>query len=144
MANSPNVLFDWRIRGIPSDVWVRFSDSIGQLIAKEKLTPVDARFLTTPNQVNFAMAGAAQAAAETVKAEAAPKAKSLAREFFDIRGGMKALHVHYKGEIYLLNDAQWKRFTSMVVTDFKAKLDAAGAIGFDQTLDIAEAANRIG
>lgn len=138
MANIPNQIFDWRLRGIPSDIWAHFSDSIGQLIAKEKLAPVDARTLTTPNQVNFALSGLMAPAAEL------PKAKSAAVEIFDIRGGMKALHVHYKGAIYLLNEKQWRTFTGMVIKDFKAKLDAAGAISFDQALDIAETSQRIG
>jgi hypothetical protein len=141
MANSSNYWFDWRIRGIPSDIWIRFSDSIGQLITKEKLTPDESRFLTTPNQVNFALTGQVAAAAPAV-AETA-KSKASVTEIFDIRGGIRAAHVHYKGSIYMLNDAQWKRFSTLVVNDFKTKLEAAGAIGFDQVLDISEAAAKI-
>jgi hypothetical protein len=139
MANLPSYVLDWRTRGIPSDIWVRFADAIGQLIQKEKLTAVDMRYVTTPNQASFAFAGrAAQAMAETTRAKAA------ATEIYDIRGGMKAAHVHYKGAIYMLNDAQWKRFTTLVVNDFKAKLDAAGTIGFEQVMDISEAAVSLG
>lgn len=138
MASIPNQIFDWRLRGIPSDIWAHFSESIGQLIAKEKLVPVDAHTLTTPNQVNFAFSGLTVAAPETAKT------KSASYEIFDIRGGMKALHVHYKGAIYMLNEKQWRTFTGMVIKDFKAKLDAAGAVSFDQALDIAETAQRIG
>lgn len=141
MANSSNYWFDWRIRGIPSDIWVRFSDSIGQLISKEKLTPVEGRFVTTPNQVNFALTGQMAAVAPAV-AETA-KAKASMPEIFDIRGGIRAAHVHYKGSIYMLNDAQWKRFSTVVVNDFKAKLEAAGTVGFDQVLDISETAVKI-
>lgn len=138
MISIPSHILDWRIRGIPSDIWTNFSESIGQLISKEKLKPVDARTLTTPNQVHFAMSGLPAQAPEMARA------KSSAQEIFDIRGGMKALHVHYKGDIYLLNEKQWKSFTSVVVKDFKAKLEAAGAISFDQAMDIAEAGQRIG
>ena len=138
MTSIPRHILDWRIRGIPSDIWTNFSESIGQLIAREKLKPIDARTLTTPNQAHFAMAGLVSQAPEMARA------KSSAQEIFDIRGGMKALHVHHKGNIYLLNEKQWKSFTSLVVKDFKARLEAAGAISFDQALDIAEAGQKIG
>jgi hypothetical protein len=141
MANTPSYWFDWRIRGIPSDVWQRFSDSIGQLINKEKLTAVDVRYLMTPNQVNFALA--AQMPVAGAVAEGA-RSKAAVTEIFDIRGGMKALHVHYKGGIYMLNDAQWKRFTNLVVSDFKTRLESAGSISFDQALDIADTAAGMG
>jgi hypothetical protein len=146
MSNS--LIFDWRIRGIPSDIWLRYADKIGQLITKEKLTPINSRLVTTPNQVNLALAGAASAAttatATMTRDVGKTKAISSATEWFDIRGGMKALHVHYNGEIYLLNEAQWKRFTTMVIDDFKAKLETAKVVGFDTTLDIAETIGRLG
>jgi hypothetical protein len=139
MANLPSYVLDWRIRGIPSDIWVRFADAIGQLVQKEKLTAVDMRYVTTPNQASFAFASrAAQAMAETTRA------KATATEIYDIRGGMKAAHVHYKGAIYMLSDTQWKRFTTLVVNDFKARLEAAGTIGFDQVVDISEASASLG
>jgi hypothetical protein len=142
MANSTDYILDWRIRGIPSDVWVRFSDAIGQLVQKEKLTAVDARYLTTPNQANLAFAGHTA----KVLAEPTTRGKAIANvtEIYDIRGGMKAAHVHYKGAVYMLNETQWKRFTALVVNDFRAKLDSAGAIGFDQVMDISEVAASLG
>jgi len=142
MSNTPSYWSDWRIRGIPSDIWVRFADPIGQLITKSKLTPVDSRHLVTANQVAYALAGQAAVMAST-SAETT-KAKQSATETFDIRGGMKAPHVHYKGGIYMLNDAQWKSFTTLVINDFKSKLDSAGAISFDRALDISETASKMG
>lgn len=142
MTNTPNYWFDWRIRGIPSDIWVRFSDRIGQLITKEKLVAIDARQFVTPNQIAFALSGqmppTVPAVAETAKA------KANVLDIYDIRGGMKTPHVHFKGAIYALNDAQWKAFTAVVVADFKNKLESAGAVSFDQALDIAETAARLG
>jgi hypothetical protein len=138
MISIPSHILDWRIRGIPSDIWANFSESIGQLIVKEKLKPIDARTITTPNQASFAMSGLLSQTPELARA------KSSAQEIFDIRGGMKALHVHYKGDIYMLNEKQWKSFTNLVIKDFKAKLDAAGAISFDQAVDIAETGQKIG
>ncbi len=138
MISIPSHILDWRIRGIPSDIWANFSESIGQLIVKEKLKPIDARTITTPNQANLALSGLVSQTPEVARA------KINVQEIFDIRGGMKALHVHYKGDIYMLNEKQWKSFTNLVIKDFKAKLDAAGAISFDQAVDIAETGQKIG
>lgn len=143
MDNMHSYLFDWRIRGIPSDIWQRFSENIGQLISKEKLTAVEMGHLMTPNQVNFALSRQS-AVMDMAVAETTVKSKAISREFFDIRGGMKAPHVHYKGAIYMLNDAQWKKFTALVVNDFKTKLETAGSINFDQALDVAETAAKFG
>ena len=42
----------------------------------------------------------------------------------DPRGGKRTPHLHYKGEIYLLNEKQWKDFSSKVLQDFSKKLAA--------------------
>jgi hypothetical protein len=91
------------------------------------------------------LTGAAPAAATAMTRDVGKtKAITSAAEWFDIRGGMKALHVHYNGEIYLLSEVQWKRFTTMVVDDFKAKLETAKVVAFDTALDIAETTGRMG
>lgn len=143
MDSTQRYLFDWRIRGIPSDIWQRFSENIGELIQKEKLTAVDAGHLMTPNQVNFALSGQS-VMMDMAVAGPTVKRSAISREIFDIRGGMKAPHLHYKGAVYMVNAAQWKKFTTLVVNDFRARLETAGSISFDQALDVAETAATLG
>lgn len=128
--------------GVPADIWQQLAPSIGQLVAGA--TPIKAGdMLTTPNQMDLLAAGATATSLSAAKTETKAKATTNPLDVFDIRGGMKAPHVHYKGDIYMLNEAQWKRFSSLVIDGFKAKLDAAGSVSFDTVMGIADMGNRL-
>lgn len=60
-----------------------------------------------------------------------------------INGGMKALHIHFNGDTYLLTQEQWREFSGRMVMDFKQKLTDAKSIGFDQMLGLGEAMSGI-
>jgi hypothetical protein len=141
-----NHLLDWQIRGGMTDIWLRYSDRISEIIKKNELRPVDARHLTTPNEVNFALAGLkaspglATAAADNTAAAAA---WNPARNF-DIRGGIRAAHVHFQGSIYALNTEHWTAFTTNVINDFVVKLQSTKSVSFEQALNLSEAAAEIG
>jgi hypothetical protein len=64
----------------------------------------------------------------------------------DLRGGMKVPHIHLDGNIYLLNEQQWREFSQKVVTDFQKRLDAVKAIplSVDQVSSIAAAKSTLG
>jgi hypothetical protein len=63
---------------------------------------------------------------------------------FEIRGGLRAPHIHLDGKIYLLNDEQWQVFSARVVEDFKARLAGAQALTLDQLASIGEARSTLG
>ena len=63
---------------------------------------------------------------------------------FPFPGGLKVPHLHFKDEIYYLEHEQWKRFSSMVMVDFRKKLDQAGVVSYDQFMDITETIGSIG
>lgn len=53
-------------------------------------------------------------------------------------GGIRAPHVHYDGDIYLLNNREWKAFSGKIIEEFKAKLSNAQAINYDQLMRLSD------
>ena len=43
-----------------------------------------------------------------------------------------------EGNLYLLNEKQWRAFTGKIMTEFKARIDAADSVEFDRMLDMDE------
>jgi hypothetical protein len=57
----------------------------------------------------------------------------------DFPGGLKSPHLHFKRDLYLLDDEQWNIFSNNIVRGFKEKLSKIGTVGFEQLLDTSEA-----
>jgi len=58
-------------------------------------------------------------------------------------GGIKIAHLHFKGDIYLLNESQWKNFSVGVVREFQNKLAKVNTVSFEQVMEISEAVDGI-
>ena len=54
-----------------------------------------------------------------------------------INGGMKALHLHYENQIYLVNEKQWAEISTRIVADVKAKLTDVHQVGFEEGVMLA-------
>ena len=98
------------IYGGPRDIWIRNEKLLGELIAKWKLQP-------------YAQAGRNKAVMYDP----------------DIRGGIRLAHLHAKGNIYLVDERQWKEFSGKVIKDFQAKLEKAQSVNFEELMDISDA-----
>lgn len=59
-------------------------------------------------------------------------------------GGIKVAHLHYKGEVYLLSQEQWKEFSAGIVKGFQDKLSKVSSIGFEQAMEVSEAIAGLG
>ena len=57
--------------------------------------------------------------------------------------GIPAAHIHYKGQIYLLNAKQWKTFSTGLMAEFQAKIGKAKTVSFDQLQKISEAVDSL-
>jgi hypothetical protein len=64
----------------------------------------------------------------------APKAAAPPASFTPFRGtpGIPVFHLHYKGEIYLLDKAQWGEFSKMIIADSKANIENAKELSFEE------------
>jgi hypothetical protein len=60
-----------------------------------------------------------------------------------IPGGIKAPHVHYNGETYMLNDEQWIAFSQKIIKGFQEKLAHAKGINFDQLMQLSDVMSEI-
>ncbi|MGD8913638.1 MAG: hypothetical protein PVI97_17430 [Candidatus Thiodiazotropha sp.] len=65
-------------------------------------------------------------------------------EFHSIYGGMRVPHLHFRGEIYMLNNDQWNEFSHRMLKQFSVKLDTANAVSFDQLMDVSESVTAMG
>jgi hypothetical protein len=55
------------------------------------------------------------------------------------RGGMRNPHLHYAGEIYILNESQWADFSKSAMSALSAKLGGAQKVTFENVMQISEA-----
>ena len=71
-------------------------------------------------------------------------AKSVVIDIDDIigqRGGNRGPHLHYRGNVYLLNSNQWKRFSEPILKDFSKKLSEAATVNFEHLMELADTMN---
>jgi hypothetical protein len=57
-----------------------------------------------------------------------------------IPGGIKAAHLHFRGEVYAVNEAQWKQFSGAVLENVKSQLANVKSLPFENTMELAEVA----
>jgi hypothetical protein len=126
-------MLKWRV-GIPRDFWYTHVERIGQFVVENHLTPM--------SQLKFAGGSKKMADAEE---KAQPRIQSAA-VLRDWRGGIRTPHLHLHGELYVLNQAQWLKFTDQIRQDVSDKLKRAnesGRVGFEQFVDLTEALDQM-
>ena len=118
-------IIDKKLGGIPASLWIRNASLIREMVKKFNIKP--------------AMEGpyAANLAAFPTGAEERIVAASVLRRP-PIPGGMRVPHLHLDGEIYLLNDKQWKEFSGKMIKELQARLSRVNAVSFDQAMDLSE------
>lgn len=123
-------IFDRKwLYGGPWDIWVRRVDMISKFIREQKIKPVAVEDLPAHPFL----------AAE----QPAPASRAIVRPR-PFPGGLRSPHLHFKGDIYLVNQEQWSVFSGAVITQYQEKLSKAGAIGFDQLMDVATGMETLG
>lgn len=115
--------------GGPWDIWVRRVDMIGNFIREQKIKPVAVADLPTHPFL------ATEQPAATARAIVRPR---------PFPGGLRSPHLHFKGDIYLVNQEQWRGFSGTVIKQYQEKLGKAGTIGFDQLMDVATGMETLG
>ncbi len=119
----------WEIFGGKRPLFVKYADIIADLIQDFKLKPIEDQ-LRSPA---FRMAGAKEATATAAKIQFDP----------GVFGGKRFAHLHYKGEIFMLNRDQWRTFTARVKDDLIHRLESAGTISLEQLQDLNDAIDPI-
>jgi len=113
----------WRY-GRPADIWIKNIDRIGEIIKKNNLKALPEEYSRTIEPIPL----------ETPK---------IPFKRPPIPGGIRLAHVHFKDEIYILNDEQWKDFTTSVIKDFQARLARAKTVDLQKVIELSEAIDNI-
>lgn len=127
MAN--NVVYDRYIlkNGIPSDFWVLEAARIKEFVQQMKIQPVDQSYLADDPVPVPNVAATARVANPAVL---------YPRPF---PGGLKTAHLHFQGNVYLLTDEQWKKFSADALKTLKDKLNKASTVGFGPMMELSDA-----
>jgi len=125
---NPFLIRKW-IFGIPAPFWLKNIKMIEQVIREQKLEPVPAESLMTEGPL-APMAGEQEKA---IRIWPRP-----------IPGGIRIPHLHFRGDVYLLNESQWKEFSGKVVKEFQTKLARVNTVSFEQVMEISEAVDGLG
>lgn len=107
----------WR-RGGRADLFIKHTKLIGATIKEFKLEALDEQHLGIM------------------------KAETKAPEILDRRwwrGGIRVPHLHWKGDIYVLDEKQWSAFSGKLVKEYQEKLAKVSTVSFDQLIELSEA-----
>lgn len=123
-----NRYIDWRfIYGRPANFWTIQANAVERFIKANKIQPV--------TQEALQMRSIAEVPGTATEMTAVP--------WWWRYGGMRVSHLHYAGELYLLNQEQWKAFSGEIVKDFSVKLAEANSINFGQMMEISDVMSEI-
>ncbi len=135
----PTKVVIWQA-GRPAEIWLSHRKLVRNIIRQYKLKPLptDAYpYYQTPGQMaEFGV---------DLETAALKKAGKRARWIWPIPfpGGIRIPHLHFGGDVYLVERGQWAEFSEHVVADLRQRLKQANEISFEQTLALNEAVTAI-
>jgi len=115
--------------GGPRDIWIRHIDLTQKLISDQKLKPVDPSHYI-PGPAAYATLPTQEGTTTVLRRISFP-------------GGIRLPHVHFKGDMYLLSDEQWKEFSGKLVKEFQAKLSRARTLNVESLIDLSAAIDTV-
>jgi hypothetical protein len=119
----------WMIYGGKRPFFVKYGEMIEDVIKEFKLDPIKEQFQSPMLKAS----GMKSAAAMETVAYIDP----------DIFGGKRFAHLHYRGEIYMLNREQWQSFTARIKDNFISRLHNVNSISIEQLQDLNDAIDPI-
>ncbi len=115
--------------------WIQNIRSVEEFIRKNSLNRAPAEHLPGP----MMFGGPVMMAAEMEK-----KSPTTIPIPIPFPGGIRVAHLHYKGDVYLLTQEQWKEFSGGIVKGFQDRLSKVSSIGFEQAMEVSEAIAGLG
>lgn len=114
--------------GLPADFWLTEIPGIEKAIEKLKLKPVSKEH-------------AASFATMSIPEEGESRPLALRKPHFP--GGIRVAHLHFRDDLFLLNEEQWKEFSGQMLRDFQKKLGSVKSVNFEQFIEVSEAINSL-
>jgi hypothetical protein len=136
------------LRGLPVEIMRNYVEFFRDLIKQGQLEEIGQQ-VATPNQVmslGFRSAFSGSGLFGVVGRLLGFNVGPVKIPDIDIRGGIRAPHIHLDGKIYYLSERQWSDFSQNVIQDFQVRLDAAKSVPLtvDQLVSIGVARNELG
>lgn len=133
-----------------NELWARMEMPIGKFLAHNSINAVNAKTIDqmAGGIIIEGMRQGVPVAFDRILGTNVPslttakstKTKTLARLWpFPFPGGIRGAHIHYQGEVYLLNETLWKKFSAEVVKDVQDRISRANVVSFEQLMNIDEA-----
>ncbi|MEA3292206.1 MAG: hypothetical protein U9Q71_07905 [Pseudomonadota bacterium] len=123
------------------DVWANQVATVERFVRDNKLEPLD-RESRAPYVIQHGAVALPNVAINSSTVRAAQERVSIEdvwEKFVGIRGGMIVPHLHFRGDIYMLNDEQWKAFSGEMLGTIRAKLEKVNAVSFDDLMELSDA-----
>jgi hypothetical protein len=120
----------WEIFGGKRPFFVKYADVIADVIKDFGLKPIQREVAAPTLRMSEVM-------------KATPTSEMMAYVDPSVFGGKRFAHLHYRGEIYMLNREQWQTFTGRVKDDLLKRLEMANAISVEQFQDLSDAIDAI-
>lgn len=76
---------------------------------------------------------------EPVPRNRLPVREEIAKTIQPFPGGWRFAHLHFDGDIYLLNEEQWSRFAKARIAEFTQQLENTSTISFQHFMEVGEA-----
>lgn len=111
--------------------FTKYAELIGDVLKDFKLEPLRREHLSP-----------------TVKPEVFERLASVPEliAFIDpgVQGGKRFAHLHYRGEVYMLNSDQWRTLTGRVKDDMMRRIEIADSISLEQFEELSDVVDAIG
>jgi len=114
--------------GLPADFWLTEIPAIEKAISKLGLKPVPKDYAASFGTMSIPEEG---------------ESRSLALRKPHFPGGIRVPHLHFRDDLFLLNEEQWKEFSGQMVRDFQKKLSSVKSVNFEQFIEVSEAINSL-
>lgn len=119
--------------GLPADFWLINVGMIKDVIKQYELKPISAESLYQEH-----IYGPMHAELDPNEDSTRARARKL-RLPFPFPGGIRIPHLHFKGDLFVLNEEQWGSFSKKVVDRLQKKLDVANSVNFEQVVRLSDA-----
>lgn len=116
--------------GLPAPVWLHEAQRIRELVDKWDLEPIETAHF-----------GFGAASRPMMKAPTPEEAVTRIGPFpfpFPFPGGLRIAHLHLGDRVFLLDDRQWKEFSSSVVKEMQTRLSQAERVNVQELTELSE------
>lgn len=115
--------------GVPKDVLLIHSKEIAKFLLDNKIQPFE--------EINVLESLGQTVAVKKAAAKPSPDPWIQQRlPDYSIWGGMKIPHLHYNGQVFMLDQKQWAAFSRVMLTKIREKLADTKEVSFDELMEL--------